>query len=81
MRNKHKAASILFLSLSVLLIFVMIANAIIDYQHYLHHPEYSASFSVYFLFKGIAYVISCMGLLVLSFIFAKKGQSAPLGRK
>jgi heme/copper-type cytochrome/quinol oxidase subunit 2 len=67
MRNKFKTASIISLIISVLIIF-----ALIDYQNYLKHPEYSAPFWVYQAPEITAYGIPAILGLLLSVMFNRK---------
>jgi putative effector of murein hydrolase len=72
MRNKFKTASILSLIISVLIIFVIVVQTLIDYQNYLKHPEYSAPFWVYQAPEITAYGIPAILGLLLSVMFNRK---------
>lgn len=45
---------------------------IVNYNDYLQHPEYSASFSAYLIFKIVTYGIPIIVGFTLSFIFKNK---------
>ena len=72
MKNKYKIASSVFLCFSIIMLSIMTAHTLIDYQHYLQHPEYSAPFSVNLIFKCVAYGIPIIIGLVLSVILKSK---------
>lgn len=72
MKNKYKTASKALFYFSIVIIVIMVVHSIIEYQHYLQHPEYSAPFSMYMIFKFITYGIPISVVFMLSFIFKGK---------
>lgn len=73
MKNKYKIVSKGLFYCSIIMMIIIVIHLVIEYQHYLQHPEYSAPFLVYIGFKIITYAISIVVGFALSFIFKYKG--------
>jgi len=71
-KNRYKTISVLLFCISILLVLIMVAHSLIDYQNYLQHPEYSSPFSVNLIFKSIIYGIPIIVGFVLSVMIKRK---------
>lgn len=73
--KKHQLVSKVLFCISIIIAIIMVIYWKVDYKEYIKHPEYSAAFLVYFMFKGLIYSILIVINLVLSFVFRRRASN------